>query len=193
MKRKYTKKSRKHFRKKSRKHFRKNKMKKTTKKFRKMKARGFPQVFSSARLFPQVFSSARLFPRRAQVANVRQYYTYKTTQPNVQLYSYRKIDDKNCLLKQSDGSTQETLVPGIKDEDGKLKFIDNNGMKVHKTEKTMAKTGKIGEDFHFRTYQNKNNLDTGDTLIEIRMPGGRYLAENFIPIDVIEYVRSNYD
>ena len=40
MKRKYTKKSRKHFRKKSRKHFRKNKMKKTTKKFRKMKGGG---------------------------------------------------------------------------------------------------------------------------------------------------------
>ena len=180
MKRKYTKKSRKHFRKKSRKYIRKNKMKKTTKKFRKMKGGvvGFPRA--------QV---------RARVADVRKHYIYKTTQPNVPLYSYRRSPKDNAkffLLKQTEGSNQ-VMVEGIKNDDGNLKFI-HNGTEVPKTEETMAETGsRLDADFFFGTYQNKDHLDNDDTLIEIRQPGGRLAGNHFIPINVIEYVESNYD
>jgi len=179
MKRKYTKKSRKHFRKKSRKYIRKNKMKKTTKKFRKMKGGvgGFPRA--------QV---------RARVANVPQHYIYKTTRvADVRLYSYHKKrndeDNTEFFLKQTEGSNQ-VMVKGIKNDDGNLIFIHND-TEVPKTEETMELVG-IGINGEFRTYQDKEHLDKDDTLIEIRQPGGRLAGNIFIPINVIEYVGSNY-
>ena len=113
MKRKYTKKSKKHFRKKSRKHFRKNKMKKTTKKFRKTGEGGSLKKAS-----------------RARVEDVQKIYFYNTKGQNVRLYSYNK---------NNNGEFTDKEVPKRKETMEKTWFSTDGEFITHKHHRDLDK------------------------------------------------------